>query len=265
MTDINETKKEKKSGGFLWTLMLLIALAVFCYSGYKLISLYLEYKKGSDEYTSLERYVESDDLDDEAEPEEDTQPTMKNPIDFAELKKINEEIIGWLRVKAIDISYPIAQTKDNEYYLHNTFEKKPVFAGCIFVDFKNKSDFSDQNTIVYGHNMKDGSMFGKLKQFRDPDVYNSSSYFWIYTPDKIYKYKIFSCQEVSAVSENYIIKFKDDKEFNKYLEKALENSTIKTDVKVDSKDRIVTLSTCTGNDATRFLVQGKLEKTYLAE
>jgi len=260
---MSKTKKEKKSGGFLWTLILIIALGVFCYSGYKLVSIYLEYKKGDDEYSSLQQYAKTDEIEDTEV--EDSENVMKNPIDFAELKKINEEIIGWLEVKAIEISYPVAQSDDNDYYLHNTFEKKPVFAGFIFIDYNNKSDFSDQNTIVYGHNMKNGSMFGKLKQFRDPEVYNSNPFIWIYTPDKIYKYKIFSCQEVSATSVNYQISFKKDKDFKKYLEESKANSVVQTDVEVSTEDRIVTLSTCTGNDTTRFVVQGKLVKTFRAE
>ena len=84
-------------------------------------------------------------------------PTMKNPIDFESLDAVNSDIIGWIRIGALDISYPVAQSEDNDYYLHRTFEKKDNFAGCIFVDFHNSSQFTDPNTIVYGHNMKDGS------------------------------------------------------------------------------------------------------------
>lgn len=262
-------KNEKgKSGGFLWNFILIIALGVFIFAGYKLITIYLEYRKGAEEYAFLERYVESDNLEETEEegPEDiEEEEHRKNPIDFDELKKINDEIIGWIKIKAIDASYPIAQAEDNEYYLHRTFEKKEVFAGCIFADYNNKNDFTDQTTIIYGHNMKDGSMFGKLKQFRDPEVYEDSSHFWIYTPEKIMKYKIFSCQEVPATSEHYVIRFKDEKEFDGYLKESLANSVVKTDVEVNSGDRIVNLSTCTGNDTTRFLVQGKLVKTILVD
>jgi len=190
---------------------------------------------------------------------------MKNPIDFAGLREVNDEIIGWIKIKAIDASYPIAHGKDNDFYLHNTFEKTYNFAGCIFLNSENKKDFSDVNSIVYGHNMKNGSMFGKLSKFHEAGVYEKSSYFWIYTPDKIYKYKIFSCREVASVGDAYQIDFQDNETFEKYINTAVEQSVVKSDVTVASGDKIVTLSTCTGNDTTRFIVQGKLEKTYLSK
>ncbi len=92
-------------------------------------------------------------------------PVLKNPIDFTQLLSVNSDIVGWLRIRALDISYPVVQGKDNDYYLHRTFEKTDNFAGCLFVNSYNMGDFTDQNTIIYGHNMKNGSMFGKLKNF----------------------------------------------------------------------------------------------------
>ncbi|MFR3321064.1 MAG: sortase domain-bontaining protein [Lachnospiraceae bacterium] len=77
---------------------------------------------------------------------------------------MNSDIVGWLRIRALDISYPVVQGKDNDYYLHRTFEKTDNFAGCLFVNSYNMGDFTDQNTIIYGHNMKNGSMFGKLSR-----------------------------------------------------------------------------------------------------
>lgn len=115
---------------------------------------------------------------------------LKNPVDFESLKKVNEDIIGWIRVNALDISYPIAQSTNNDYYLHRTFERVDNFAGCIFMEYQNHSDFSDKNTIIYGHNMKNGSMFGTLRKFYEDEVYEKAPYFWIYTPDKIYRYDI---------------------------------------------------------------------------
>ena len=78
--------------------------------------------------------------------------------------------MGWLRIRALGISYPVVQGEDNDFYLHRTFEKEDNFAGCIFVNCDNSGNFTDQNTIIYGHNMKDGSMFGKLKKFREEQI-----------------------------------------------------------------------------------------------
>ena len=262
---MEENKKKKRTAGdVIRMLIMIVALGVFCYSGYQLLSIYQEYKKGSDEYHALEnKYIDEKGMFEEINTDA-AEPTMKNPIDFAGLKAVNEDIIAWLKVGAIDISYPVTQGKDNDYYLHNTFENQPNIAGCIFMDHGCKKDFSDPNTIIYGHNMRNLSMFGKLKQFRDQAVFDSDAYFWVYTPEKIYKYEIFSCQEVGATSETYQLQFSDKKKFQEYIDSCFERSVLKRDIEVTSDDKIVTLSTCTGNSETRFLVQGKLIETYKA-
>ena len=188
---------------------------------------------------------------------------MKNPVDFMALQGINDDIVGWLKVGALDISYPVTQASDNDYYLHLTFELVQNAAGCIFVDYQNRPDFQDDNTIIYGHNMKDGSMFGTLKNFVQDGVCESDTYFWIYTPERIYKYELFNCSTVGAVSNTYTLEFGSRKEFQNYLDKALMQSQVDSSkVKVKSSDKIVTLSTCTGDEETRFVVQGKLVRTY---
>lgn len=282
-------KKKKTFGDIMSMLLMLIALCVFLFSGYTLFGFYKEYKKGSDEYenladsyTSVDKETEDfDALEGAAENpgqsisgrevatiiengQEVTVPVMKNPIDFDELSAVNEDIVGWLRIRALDISYPVVQGEDNDYYLHRTFEGVENFAGCIFLNSDNKPDLTDQNTIVYGHNMKDGSMFGKLKNFREPDTLKKSRYFWIFTPDIIYQYRIFSASVVSQVGLTYQTFFTDE-EFDTFLNAAYQNNEIDAgSVDVTKEDRVVTLSTCTGDDATRFVVMGKLAQIYAA-
>ena len=198
------------------------------------------------------------------EGEEMTLPGRKNPVDFTQLLSVNSDIVGWLRIRALDISYPVVQGKDNDYYLHRTFEKTDNFAGCLFVNSYNMGDFTDQNTIIYGHNMKNGSMFGKLKNFNDPEVFKKSRYFWIFTPDFIYQYRIFSASVVDKTGLTYQISFTDD-EFDQFISRAYSNSVVDNQgVTVTKEDRIVTLSTCTGDDSTRFVVMGKLAQIYAA-
>lgn len=269
----NKTKKKKRTAGdVIRIIALLIAIGVFVYSGYRLFTIYLEYKAGTDEYSSLEDFANisgnpsggSDSDPDgagvkvETNEQGETERYMESPVDFAGLKAINKDVIGWLNVEALDISYPMVRGTDNDYYLHRTFKKEDNFAGSIFMDYLNNPNLKDQNTIIYGHNMKNGSMFGTLKQFREEGVFEKSRYFWIYTPTMNYKYEIFSCHEVGAVSNTYQISFAKDKEFQDYLDEAVEHSVVKGTAKATSKDRIVTLSTCTGNEATRFVVQGVL-------
>lgn len=296
-------KKGSAVGSFITTLLLVIAIGVFCYAAYTLYGYYREYKKGTDEYGNLnDQYVSirdegnetsGGDGDSEAQVltsvpaledpdtvkqkvdkaakdtatengEEKTLPVLVNPIQFDELNAINEEIIGWIRIGALDISYPVAQAEDNDYYLHRTFERVDNFAGCIFLNCDNTRYFTDQNSIIYGHNMKNGSMFGSLSKFEEQETYDKCPYFWIFTPEFLYQYRIFSCSVVSKIGDPYRTRFTTE-EFQNFIDTCVANSMVQADgVEVTTDDRIVTLSTCTGDDSTRLILQGKLEQIYIS-
>ena len=186
--------KQKKKGDILLTLVLIVAIAVFCYAAVNLFHIYTEYKKGTDEYNHIEQMAVTDRAPDSQEVAgPNAQPKAPIDVDFAALKSVNSDVVGWIYVEALDgISYPIVQGKDNETYLHQTYEKNYNFAGTIFVDYENSPDFSDCNTLVYGHNMKNGSMFGHLKKFaEDQETYNKSKYFWILTQIRIIVMRLF--------------------------------------------------------------------------
>ena len=263
MSEENTEKqpKQKKKGDILLTLVLIVAIAVFCYAAVNLFHIYTEYKKGTDEYNHIEQMAVTDrapDAQEVAGP--DAQPRPPIDVDFTALKSVNEDVVGWIYVEALDgISYPIVQGKDNEMYLHQTYEKNYNFAGTIFVDYENSSDFNDCNTLIYGHNMKNGSMFGQLKKFaEDQEIYNKSKYFWILTPEKNYRYEIISAYTTGVNSDTYTLFKGPGEEFQNYLETIKGYSEIQTDPgELTIKDKIVTLSTCTGNESTRFVVQGK--------
>ena len=200
------------------------------------------------------------------DPEEAAEPTAEGGleapmnIDFKSLKSVNDDVVGWIYVEAVpDINYPVVHGEDNETYLHHTYEKNYNFAGTIFVDYENKGDFNDCNTIVYGHNMKNGSMFAQLKKFSsNSDTYEKSKYFWIFTPEKNYRYEIISAYTTGAKSDTYTLFKGPGEEFQEYLKKIRGYSEIQTDAgDLTVKDKIVTLSTCTGNQATRYVVQGR--------
>lgn len=255
-----EQKKKKKSDVLL-TIALLAAIVVFCYAAFNLYHIYTEYKKGTDEYNQIEEMAVTERDADSAEvagPNAQLKPPIE--VDFDKLKSVNEDVVGWIYVDALpDISYPIVKGKDNQTYLHQTYEKNYNFAGTIFVDYENSGDFSDCNTLVYGHNMKNGSMFGHLKKFREDDkLYKQDKYFWILTPERNYRYEIISAYTTGVNSDTYTLFKGPGEEFEKYLETIKGYSEIQTDdTDLTIKDKIVTLSTCTGNESTRFVVQGK--------
>lgn len=269
------TKKNKKSGGFFWKILFLAALVVFCFSGYQLFAIYQGYKAGVDEYKEVEHQVvrksqEPLVLKDQPETEQSQEvleaqtPDYQPPeVDFEELKSMNPDVIGWLDVEALDISYPIVQGKDNDYYLHRTFKGQDNFAGSIFVDASNAPDFSDPNTIIYGHNMKNGSMFGTLRRLYDQEKYKDSKYLWICTPEGKFRYEIFSLQLADVTSDTYTLFSDHGDTFAAYLEKMKQRSEVDLGTELLSgNDYIVTLSTCTSDDQVRFVVQARWVGTY---
>ena len=254
-------RKKKKKGDLLLTLALIAAIAVFCFAAYNLFHIYTEYKKGTDEYNHIEQMA----VTDRAPEDEELVDAVSGPkppisVDFDTLKSVNPDVVGWIYIEALDnINYPVVQGDDNETYLHTTYENNYNFAGTIFVDYENSSDFSDCNTLIYGHNMKNGSMFGNLKKFtEDQSTYEESKYFWILTPEKNYRYEIISAYTTGVNSDTYTLFKGPGEEYQNYLNTIQGYSEIKTEAtELTVKDKIVTLSTCTGNEATRFVVQGK--------
>ena len=251
------------------TLGILICVGVIVYSGYKLLSTRLAYHEGESEYNTLLRYTaevtqtpEEPGTDAEqnqaaeADPQEMEGPPIQ--VDFAALQAINPDIVGWLHIEALDISYPVVQGTDNDYYLHRTFEGKDNFAGSIFVECRNTGDWTDCNTIVYGHNMKNQSMFGKLSLIQNWEEGQGPLEFWILTPEENYRYEIFSAQYTDAYSDVYTLFTGTGDLFLDYLNKMQSQSQIPVEPRTFSlNDRVVTLSTCASSEGDeRYVVQG---------
>ena len=194
------------------------------------------------------------------EPEKKDYRTKEKPpikVDFDSLREINEDVVGWLYIGSLDVSYPVVQGEDDDYYLHRTFEQNYNFSGSIFVEYLNKGDFSDPNTIVYGHNMQNGSMFGYLLRLTAEDLYKEDPYFWILTPEGNYKYAMFSIHETAISSDVYTIFGGRGENFVKWAEDMQKMSEASLPARTFSEDSlIVTLSTCTNDSTARYVVQG---------
>lgn len=218
---------------------------------------YQDMETEKDSVETEEEKVQMTETEDIAQ-EETVKPDI--PVDFEKLQKENPDIYAWITIPDTEIDYPVLQSEsDDTYYLNHTVEKKKGLPGSIYSESQNRKDFSDPNTVLYGHNMKNGSMFGHLKKFaEDQNVYNKSKYFWILTPDKNYRYEIISAYTTGVDSDTYTLFKGPGEEFQRYLETIKGYSEISTDPgELTIKDKIVTLSTCTGNEATRFVVQGR--------
>ena len=268
--DVTASKK-KKSYVFnkkLRIFITLISLAVFCFAGYQLVNILLEYKQGEELYDDLlSKYTKVSTNRGEEEEEEENgelKPFVMTDVDFVGLKKENSEIVAWIQFEHVDISYPVLKGQDNSFYLKRTATKTENKAGSIFMDCNNSEDMSDMNTIIYGHNMKDGSMFGLLSQYKNAEFYLGREHFWVYTPTANYRYVIFSCYEPKADDGNVYTIWKGASEgYKQYLDAAKAATKYPTDSSELTQDtKIVTLSTCTNRGSDyRFVVQGKLVET----
>lgn len=193
----------------------------------------------------------------------------ENPVNFTLLKQQNSDIYAWIRIPNTKIDYPVLQNPDpkdseDEFYLHHDENKKYRFAGSIYSQKGNSTDFSDRNTILYGHNMLNGSMFQNLHKFRNADFFNSNETIYIYTPGHILTYKIFAAYKYDDRHILNAFNFSDDKVFSEYLDYVKNPKSMivnKRDVDLDLNSKLLTLSTCIGNEGNyRYLVQGVLIK-----
>ncbi len=248
-------------------ILLLASFAVFAFAAWKLFCIYAEYHQGAETYEELQDYVQEpegkDDCstDDDDGSEKGTGDTGNGylQVDFEGLKKVNPDVIAWIQIPALDINYPVVQGKDNYYYLHHMFDGQENKNGSVFVDYHNQSDFMDSNTIVYGHNMKNSSMFGMLDRYQDQSLYQQYPYFYIYIPGSVLEYQIISCYAGRNGSIGYTYSFPEPEDFQKFVDTVLSYSGYDTGVIINDSDHIVTLSTCVNTDRNyRYLVHGKL-------
>jgi sortase B len=185
------------------------------------------------------------------------------PIDFDALQQTNEDIYAWVTVPGTDVDYPVLQhSTDDSFYLEHDAAKESSVAGAIYSEQKNAKDFSDPNTVLYGHNMRNGSMFASLHRFEDREFFDENREILVYTPEHIYHYEIFAAYTYDNRHLLNSFDFDDPDVFRDYLEEVYSiramNAFFLEDPIVTNEDKILTLSTCNGNSEARYLVQGVL-------
>jgi len=184
--------------------------------------------------------------------------TTKYSVDFEKLKKQNEDTVGWLKVEGTKAEYVVVKSDDKDYYLNHNFEKKYNEAGWIFADYRNKVDGTDKNIVIYGHNRRDGSMFGTLKNILKEDWYSNEENRKVtfITEDENSTYEVFSVYQIE--NEEYYIttEFKED-EFKEFIKTIEGRSITDFNTKVTEEDSILTLSTCADNNKYRVVLHAR--------
>lgn len=186
-------------------IVLMLCIVIFGIAAMNLVEIGKEYHDGQKEYEELKEYTEEK-ADGQQDNPTETEAEEKT-IDFAELRKINEDIVAWIQIPETGVDYPVVQGEDNEYYLHHTFRKEANKAGSIFLDYRNRADFTDQRVIIYGHNMKDGSMFSNLKKYQDNAFRKESGTAYLYLLEKTLQLEIVACDKVSMRDEVYALEY----------------------------------------------------------
>lgn len=190
-------------------------------------------------------------------PEEEVLPR----VDLDALRSVNGEVIGWIEIPDTGLAYPLMQGEDNDYYLNRSWNGRRLAAGSIFMECQCAADFTDFNTIIYGHRMTYDAMFAYLKYYKDLSYWQAHPLVYIVEQGGVRCYEIFAAYEASVKSCVYWLKVTEDEHKQAVIDFALEHSVIDTGVRPQTTDRILTLSTCTeSGHATRWVVQA-VERT----
>ena len=245
-------KRRKKKNGWKILYVILVLACLLCIGGMVIYLMKNQAEETATEQTQetvKEEYV-VEDTEIEMEPEKEL---AELPIDFEGLKAINPEIYAWIRVPDTKIDYPILQHEgeDQGYYLTRDIYGENSQAGSIYTEHYNRKDFTDPNTVLYGHNMKNGSMFHNVRYFAEREYFDEHEDLYIYVPGKILKYQIIACYEYDDRHLLGSFDFSDEEVFAEYLEEIMNPRSMYTmvrdGVELTTENRIITLSTCVAN------------------
>jgi len=245
-----EKKKKKRLNrklvrGF-FTLLLCVSLCTACYSGWKLYTGMKEYKESQNVYANILQEAVAEEADEPASTAaaEQTADSSLRTVDWDYLSSINENIAGWITLEDSTIDYPFVYADDNDYYLTHLIDGEYNRAGTVFVDARNSRGFTDQNTVLYAHHMRNGSMFADVENYKDPSYYETHTSFTIQTPDAVYD--LYPVAGVLTTGDiDYVqFTFADDEEFLNYVSWFTEQSTFTSAASIEAGDQTVMLSTC---------------------
>lgn len=248
--------EEQKSYNFvrkiLVTMILLLSISTMIFSGIKIYNWWNENRQTRKIIDKISNKI----IVNESQSNNDKN---KYTVDFESLKQTNNDIVGWLKVEGTKIEYLVVKTTNNKYYLSHSFDKKYNSVGWIFMDYTNKLDGTDKNVVIYGHNRKDGSMFGTLKNILNKDWYNNpdNKYIHFITENENSIYEVFSVYKIEKEDYYITTNFNNDNEYEKFINKIKSRSIKDFGVEITSNDKILTLSTCADNNKYRVVLHAK--------
>lgn len=257
--------------GKIRVILAFVLLGIAAFAGWQIYLQQSEYQSGEKTYAELGQYVQHADVSaetsltqpnlSESEPQSETNPTDNinwPEVDFVALQEVNPDIIAWIYIEGTNINYPVVQGEDNSYYLKHLVDGSPNGSGAIFMDYRNQPDFSDPHTIIYGHHMKNGSMFSGLDKYKKQDFYDEHPVALVLTPNKNYQLEFFAGYVADVEADAWQLGFNLES-FEQWLSAAKLKSYFDSSIAPAVTDKIVTLSTCSYEfNNARFVLLGVL-------
>lgn len=253
-----------KHGKFI-KIINIILIAIFVIAAFNIGKIYYDYNKADNTYEGIQdEYVATKEV--ESTPEvtqgsENQQPIITEPpitIDFNALLNRNKDVIGWLYCPNTVINYPVVQGANNDQYLRRDLDGKYLVSGTLFADYRNGALDEGANYIIYGHNMRNGTMFSVLAKYKQQSYYDQHPIMYYLTPDGNYKLELFAGLVVKHDDKIYLPN-QNEEEFSELIKEYRAKSTFKSNVNLEYNDTIVTLSTCSYEfDHARYIVIGRL-------
>lgn len=248
---MSDAKKRKNT--FLTVLEVLFAL-IFLFALFQAGRILYDYHKGDAFYEdSQEQFLEETNVP--SAPAEGA-PDLGFRVDLDALQNVNPDVKGWIYIPDTAVSYPLLWPKSDNTYLRTTYTGEHSVFGSIFFSHQCSPDLTDQHTIIFGHNTKNGSMFGGLREYKDEAYFRSHPYIYLIMKGKTYQYRVVSCFTANTSDDVYILGFAKNTDFQKWLAKLVVKSDVDPGtVAITGMEQVLTLSTCTSRTKTeRFVV-----------
>ena len=245
------TKNSNKVKRIIAIVLFIIFFCLMCFSGYKIVTWIIENNQSKQITQEIANTVT-------VVVEEQTKKE-KYSIDFKALKEKNADVVAWTKVSGTNIEFPIVKGTNNDYYLTHSLDESYNSAGWPFMDYKNKLDGTDKNIVIYGHNRRDDSMFGTLKNVLEEEWYeNKENYIIPFITDNENKeYEVFSVYTIEVEDYYITTEFSSDSEYEEFIKDVTGRSVKNFGVNVTKNDKILTLSTCANNNKYRVVLHAK--------